>query len=186
LTPSFDLLDQPWLPCIDAEGRTVEVGIREALLRAHELADLRDPSPLTTAALLRLLLAVLHAALQGPRTTPERIAIWQEGRLPTAQIDSYLAHWAGRFDVFDPIYPFYQDPKLTNEPADTIARLAVELASGNNATLFDHSHDDSAGSIGPAECARWLVTTQAFAVGFGNSAQSKAYTHPRFHDAPAA
>lgn len=186
MIPSFDLLDQPWLPCIDREGRAVELGIRDALLRAHDLSDLHDPSPLTTAALLRLLLAVLHAALRGPRTTPERIAIWEEGCLPAALIDSYLADWAGRFDLFDPIYPFYQDPKLTNEPADTIARLAVELASGNNPTLFDHSHDTAAAAISPAECARWLVTTQAFAIGGGNSAQSNAYTHPRFYDAPAA
>src|SRR4051794_15283212 len=105
----FNLIDQPWLPCIDTEGRTVELGIREALLRAPELAELRDPSPLTTAALLRLLLAVLYAAHGWPWTNARRAEVWQAGRWERGVVEAYLDRWKEQFDLFHPRHPFYQD-----------------------------------------------------------------------------
>ena len=58
----FNLIDEPWIPVLKG-GRVVEVGIGEALLRAHEFARIETPSPLEEAVLHRLLLAVLCAGL---------------------------------------------------------------------------------------------------------------------------
>src|SRR5262245_6528593 len=96
----FNLLDQPWLPCRALDGRSLTLGVREALTRSHELQELRDSSPLTTAALVRLLLAVLHAAHGRPWTNRRRVDLWSNGRWDAETINEYLDQWQGRFDLF--------------------------------------------------------------------------------------
>src|SRR5581483_3989392 len=108
--PSFDLIDEPWLPCVRPDGAAVELGLRQALAGAHELGELYDPSPLVTVALHRLLLAILHRAYRGPAVPAAWRAIWNAGRFDPAVIDAYLDRWRHRFDLFDPERPFYQVP----------------------------------------------------------------------------
>src|SRR5207253_10481437 len=75
----------------------------------------------------------------------------------------------GRFDLFDEERPFYQVPPIEGVERRSVAILAAERASGNNATLFDHSVDDDPAALTCAEAARFLVATQAYAIGFGKS-----------------
>ena len=63
----FNLIDEPWIPCIDLHGQRVEYGIRDTLLKAHELREICDDSPLVTVAIHRLLLAILYRAHEGPK-----------------------------------------------------------------------------------------------------------------------
>lgn len=168
----FDLIDEPWLPCLAPDGAAVEVGLEHALLRAHEWRELSDPSPLVTVALHRLLLAVLHRALAGPPNTEAWREIWNAGRFPPERIGGYLGTWRRRFDLFDPERPFFQAPPGVFDgakPPDPVTRLAQEAAAGNNATLFDHAADGQPGPVAAAEAARRLVAMQAFPIGFGKS-----------------
>lgn len=184
-TPQFNLLEEQWLPCVDRVGQPQLLGVRETLLRARELADLGQVSPITRAALLRLLLAVLHAALSGPRSDTERAEIWESG-WDVERLETYFRKWKDRFDLCDPKYPFYQDPQQTVEKPKSITCLAAELASGNNATLFDHTLDYAPPVVGPAEAARWLVTTQYFSLGGLDKSKSINYgPSPSFYQSPA-
>lgn len=167
--PSFNLIDQPWLPCVTHDGAGKEVSLRDALLRAHDFRELYDPSPLVTVSLHRLLLAILHRAYQGPEGIEEWSDIWRGGRFDAARLNAYLDQWQHRFDLFDPARPFYQVPFIDGERLSPIWRLAQENASGNNATLFDHSIDGSPGQMPAAMAARYLVAIQATAVAGGNS-----------------
>ncbi len=45
MTFSFNLVDAPWIPCLDAEGRALELGLQETLTRAHELRELGGALP---------------------------------------------------------------------------------------------------------------------------------------------
>lgn len=45
MTPSFNLIVEPWIPCTDRDGEPVELGIRDVLLHAHELRGLNSDSP---------------------------------------------------------------------------------------------------------------------------------------------
>ncbi|MGE3596618.1 MAG: type I-E CRISPR-associated protein Cse1/CasA, partial [Dehalococcoidia bacterium] len=36
---SFNLIDEPWLPCVHADGSQTELGLRDALARATEIVD---------------------------------------------------------------------------------------------------------------------------------------------------
>jgi len=168
---NFNLVDQPWLPCIGQDGRRREVGIREALAKAHEFAGLRDPSPLVTAALHRLLLAVLHAALRGPKDLAAWKALWTGGSFDLPEFAAYLDRWRNRFDLFDAAHPFYQVPglvvrsgKSAKESATNVSRLVHEISAGNNATLFDHSYDSEVPALSPDACARALVAAQAYSL----------------------
>jgi hypothetical protein len=89
---SFNLIDEPFLPVVRLDGRTKEVGLRTALRQAHDLRELRDDSPLVTAALHRLLLAVLHRVF-GPEDEDAWARLRDRGRWDAEAIDAYLGHW---------------------------------------------------------------------------------------------
>lgn len=169
---SFNLLDEGWIPCVRRDGwRTEHLGIRDTLLRAHEFREICDPSPLVTVALHRLLLAALYRALEPLETDRQWKQLWRAGSLPADRIEVYLEKWRERFDLFGEEHPFYQTPRLQAKSASSVARLANELASGHNLTLFDHSFDDAGAAHTPAEAARFLVAHQAFAVALGSGGE---------------
>ena len=84
----FDLVHQPWIPCRERDGAVTEQGILLTLGRAHELAGLSGDLPTQTFALTRLLLAVLHGALRGPRDLDEWEKLWAQEKLPVERIAS--------------------------------------------------------------------------------------------------
>lgn len=168
--PSFDLVDVGWIPCVLADGTPQELGLRDTLLRAHEIRALADPSPLITLALHRLLLAVLHRAFDGPQDLDAWIDLWSSGRWDEEPVSGYLEKCRQRFDLFHPERPFYQVPFREEAGGQLpVAVLAQELAAGNNATLFDHHFNAAPVPMAPAEAARNLVALQAFAIGGGVS-----------------
>jgi len=179
MSPTFDLLQSPWIPCIQNDGTPAELGMRDTLIRAHELRELGGESPLVTAALYRLLLAVLHRALQGPADADEWADLWDAGRWDAAQLDAYLERWQHRFDLFHPERPFYQSPDERVRPKP-VNRLLYEIASGNNPTLFDHHTHERVPDLTPAQAARALVALQAFGLA-GLSGLPQKFT-----DAPCA
>jgi len=175
---TFDLVESPWIPCIQGDGTTVEVGLRQALVSAHELRELHGESPLVTAALHRLLLAVLHRIF-GPASAGEWHALWQEDQWDESRVGAYLERWRHRFDLFHPERPFYQAADHRVKPK-SVATLVYEVASGNNPTLFDHHTKDAGLTLAPAPAARLLVGAQAFGLA-GLSGLPQKFT-----DAPCA
>ena len=180
---SFDLLTEPWIPVLDAgtdlratpeaPARLREVGLREALLRAHELREVYTDSPLETIALNRLLLALTLDVYQ---PTPDKDAwmeVWRAGHLPPEPLDAYLDKWGDRFDLLHGTYPFFQrttmDPSQEGKDPAPLANLFHEQASGNNATLFGHDIDAEPQALPLAWAARGLVVIQAAALGGGAS-----------------
>lgn len=57
----FNLLEEPWIRVRMPDCTVTEVSLSDALLHAHEYTDLAGELPSQDAAVLRLLLAVLHA-----------------------------------------------------------------------------------------------------------------------------
>lgn len=180
----FNLIDEPWIPCVPLHGGDPTLlSLRDALVTAHEQREILDNSPLVVVALHRLLLAVVHRVARGPQTPDEWKALRAAERFDGGAIDTYLQRWRHRFDLLDPVAPFYQvSPSSLGEPeANTVsvAKLAHERASGNNITLFDHTTKATA-AFTPAQAARSLVAFQAFALGGGVSLPFN------FSDAPLA
>lgn len=161
---TFNLVEEPWIPCVVAgEGLPCELSLRGALTRASEISEIADPSPLVTAALHRLLLAVLHRVF-GPSSSEDWSRLWARGAFDAGALDDYLGRWLHRFDLFDAHWPFYQVASLDFSYAVPIARLAHELARDTSNALFNHGPAD-ARAMSPAKAARYLVAHQAFALG---------------------
>lgn len=156
---TFNLIDEPWIPIYTKSGTVTEFGLRACLVDAHHHRRLAVEPPVAVAV-LRVLLAVLHRVLDGPRTPTAWKAAWSAGRLSAGDVADYLDRWSPRFDLFDPAAPFFQAASHANTKPPT--ELLPAAASGHNATLFDHSRDDRPNPLPPGEAARWLVACQSF------------------------
>jgi CRISPR type I-E-associated protein CasA/Cse1 len=163
--PTFPLHTSAWIPLMDrTTGANVEVGITEALTRAHELS-LHDASD-EGIAVLRLLAAVLDAAA-GPRTVKEWDAAWKAPALPVERITAYLEQWADRLDLLHPEHPAFQCAALG---ADVVNRgpAALHPASlgGSGAAWFNKElyDEDSMRPWTLAEAARRMLWLLAYDV----------------------
>ena len=164
----FDLLTEHWIPVTTPDGGLIEIGIREALLNAHLLGEMQSNSALITTAQLRLLLAIIYCAC-GPEDADEWAEMWKGGMFPEQRINSYLDRWSDRFDLCSETLPFMQTPYLTMKEANSLAQLITEASCGNNATLFDHTLDETPPTYTLAHAAQRLVAAQAFSIGFGKA-----------------
>ena len=160
---SLNLLDEPWLPVVRTDGTPGEVGIRDALVDGQHIRSLVGETPLQTAALHRLLLAVLHRALMGPRDAAAWRELFSGDVIPVTSLLTYLERWDERFDLLDGAHPFYQVAELDPDRAKSIARLT--FFDDNNPTLFEHQTIDDPKPLSAAQTARALVTAQAFHPG---------------------
>lgn len=166
----FNLLDQPWIPVTElVTGMPREVGLREVILDAHRFREIVDGSPLTTAALYRLVIAVLHAALDGPESVDAWGDVWDQGHFLSDQINPYLDRWAERFDLFHPEFPFYQRAELEEDEAKPISWIVLTMPTDSGPTLFDHTSSCQPGRLTAAEAGRALVTYQAYIYGGTNT-----------------
>jgi CRISPR system Cascade subunit CasA len=162
MTYSFNLIDQPWIPCADLDGRMEEISLRETLARAHELRAVQGDSPLETASLYRLLLAVIHSVLRGPKTKEEWTALWQARRFDMSRFDDYFKKWHSRFDLFDEERPFYQF--MGNDMVEKSALLLPHGMSTAN-ELFEHQMVVETKPIDFSTAARMMLVGQYFGLG---------------------
>jgi CRISPR system Cascade subunit CasA len=164
----FNLIDEPFIPCLLTNGSCQELSLQETLLQAHEINELRGDTPVVTVSLHRLLLALLHRCF-GPKSQTEWRRLWAAGQFDAQRLSSYLSLWRHRFDLFDAERPFYQTGGMTTAKPLPAAALFDELACNHNDTLFDHSFNDDGQAFTPAQAARGLITRQGFALGLGVS-----------------
>jgi CRISPR system Cascade subunit CasA len=132
------------------------------------LLGITHESPLVGVSVIRLLLAVLHR-VYGPRNAASWAVLWRSRAFNMTALDGYLGRWKHRFDLFDGERPFYQDATIPKNLAGPVSKLMHASASGNNATLFDHSVDDDSAAITPQEAALQLVAHHTYAVGGTNT-----------------
>lgn len=167
---SFNLIDKPWIPCLYIDGNAKSVSIQELFNEAEKIKDLNGDNPLVIGSLYRLLLAIIHRAINGPKDENTWMHLWNNDSFPhdiLEIISSYLKKWHDRFFVFHEQRPFYQTPNLkeNNKTKTTVAILAPQLASGGNRTLFDHSIDNKPHPVGIDQAMRWTIALQNFILG---------------------
>ena len=165
MAPSFNLVDQPWIPCLQRNGEVIELSLRDLFAKAHELVNLAADSPMENAALYRFLLAILHRNF-GPANSKQWQALWQAETFPLDTINEYLTEWHERFDLFSATHPFYQSVE------DIQFRSSlVDFRHGTGFTPNTHfNHDatkDTVLSYTPAKASRVLLATQNFSFGGG-------------------
>ena len=128
---SFNLIDEPWIPCLRLDGTPVDLSLRDTLAQSHGCRWRSPESPQVTAAIMRLLLAILHRVF-GPADEDAWSELWAAQRFDADALDAYFGKWRHRFDLFDLERPFYQ----TDHPRKQFKSI-VSLKHG-----FGFLHDE--------------------------------------------
>lgn len=170
--PTFNLLDEPWIPVRTHAGEVIEVSLSDALLNARDYVALAETAPPNLIALYRLLLAVLHRALtsqHGQWRDADR-ARWFRDGLPEAPIRTYLEHWRERFWLFHPSEPFMQVAALaeadeTRDRFKTWTQVSIAKPSPSEPAVFDHSVDTQPIPTSAVRVLRDLLGYLAFVPG---------------------
>ena len=173
----FNLLDEPWIPCLDQNNQQVLFSLQDTLVKAETIRTVSATLPTTTAA-LHLLLMAYTLSIFPLENDEEWEGLYALGKFPEAAIRSYNETWRERFFLFDNNHPFFQDPKFGQREKDHrwlangekpkakgVSSLLIHLSSGDNATLFDHSLDQEQKIYELNDIAQYLVMLQAYSLG---------------------
>lgn len=181
----FNLLHEPWICVMTPDADVREVSILDAFRHAHEYRALSGELPTQNVAILRLLLAILHAVfgrcdIDGnyfdedgesnalcdlePEDAYDRWqSLWELGKFPMKPIEDYLSHYEERFYLFHPETPFYQVAGLNNGTDYDAPKLNGSLSeSGNKIRLFGQRSGSAKIELTYAEAARWLLNVNAY------------------------
>jgi len=170
----FNLLQEPWIRVMRPDCSIEEVSLPDALLHAHEYSGLGGELPTQNAAILRLLLATLHAVFErvngAGKACPIEEAddayerweeLWKAGCFPEAPLKEYFRNQQENFWLFHPTKPFWQ---ISNIPAgvgtqsEPVQKLNGAISESNNTVrLFSERDANEKTKMTNAEMARWLV-----------------------------
>lgn len=158
----FVLVSEPWIAVQLVDGTAAEVSLRDAFHRAHQIREIRGELPTQAFAILRLMLAILYRVRGDEGLTTARWNEWSQNGLPLELVDGYLDDYADRFDLFDPVRPFFQVADLATASGERkdVGPLILDLPSNNR--LFTNRSGTGARDLSFAEAARWLVNAQAW------------------------
>ncbi|WP_439675803.1 type I-E CRISPR-associated protein Cse1/CasA [Embleya sp. MST-111070] len=160
--PSFDLVDRPWLPVQRLDGSEDELSLTEVFAQAGSLRRIVGDLPTQEFALLRLLLAIVHDAVDGPEDSDAWADLWQSED-SFAAVPAYLDRHRARFDLLHPSAPFFQVADLHTAKGE-VASLNRIVADVPNGDPFFAMRMPGVDRLGFAEAARWLVHAHAFDV----------------------
>ena len=160
--PSFSLIDQPWIRALRLDGHLVELSILDVFASARDLRTIVGEVPTQAFAILRVLLAILHRAVEGPEDPRHWAHLWQSEQLPVADVSAYLDMYRDRFDLLHPEAPFFQvaDLHTAKNEVFRLDRLIADVPTGE--PYFTTRMKDGIERISFAEAARWVVHCQAF------------------------
>nr|WP_131754759.1 type I-E CRISPR-associated protein Cse1/CasA [Actinomadura fibrosa] len=159
-TPSFDLTSRPWIPVLGTDGTNDVLSLRDVFAQAYTLRRITGDLPTQEFALMRLLLAILHDAVEGPRDLEEWEEFW-DGDLPLDRIGKYLDEQRECFDLLHPQTPFLQTPSL-HTAKNEVSSLNKIVADVPNGAAYFTMRGRGVDRLDFAEAARWLVHVQAF------------------------
>lgn len=165
----MNLTIDAWIPIVWNDSKPGTVSLREAFERGHEIQDLAL-RPHERIAVMRLLICIAQAGLDGPEDYDDWKAC--RPRIAPSAVE-YLNRWRQAFELFGNRQRFLQVADL-EKPATTasaqdeqeeegksISKLDLDLASGNNPTLFDNA-GGSGRTFDDARIAVQLLTFQCF------------------------
>ncbi|MGP3749874.1 type I-E CRISPR-associated protein Cse1/CasA [Streptomyces sp. IBSNAI001] len=158
--PSFSLVTKPWIPVLRTNGQQDELSLRQVFEQASELRRIVGDLPTQEFALVRLLLAIAHDALDGPAEIDDWVELWGDEQC-FAPVNAYLDAYADRFDLLDPATPFFQTAGLRTAK-DEVFSLNRIVADVPNGEPFFSARMPTVDRLTFAEAARWVVHTHAF------------------------
>ncbi|MER0105692.1 type I-E CRISPR-associated protein Cse1/CasA [Corynebacterium sp. KPL2895] len=175
-TETFNLLDEPWILCMDSADNRKALSIRDIFSGQDDARKIVGDSPTQDYAVIRLLLAIFW------RAHAQELAELAGGRRKRASFDwgewfaekrdelchtkrdqvvlDYLDAFTDRFDLLSETVPFMQVADLHSNKGETrpIVHIVPEAADDH----FTMRTAKGRQAISLAEAARWLVHLQAY------------------------
>ena len=164
---SFNLIDEPWIEVRTSDGFNDAVSIRTALLNSNEIRCITGELGTQAFAIARILVAIVRRAIEWGASPEERWeTLYRTGVFATEDINPYLDRHLDRFDLLDPVRPFFQVADLTTGKGEhkPIEIIVSDVPSGNSAKYFSMRGGAGIEMLSFAEAARWLVHVQGFDV----------------------
>lgn len=187
----FNLLHEQWVRVMRADATVEELSLPQVLIHAHEYQSLAGEMPTQDIAILRLLLAVLHAVFTKVDENGQPFplckasdaltrwkALWRKGYIPEAPVVEYLQQYEDRFWLFHPERPFWQaktaatpDYPYFKEGTDELVKATPSAASklngeilqsNNKLRLFANRNLETRDKLTYAEAARWIMQLNAY------------------------
>lgn len=161
---AYSVIDEPWITCLMDDGSTVDLSLLGIFHRAPHVREVVGDLPTQAFAVLRLLLAVLHAAVDGPRSRRDWQALWDLNELPIDVVGTYLDKHRDRFWLFHPTHPFLQTAGLhtAKNEFSGLEKLIADVPAGH--PYFTTRAGLGLAQVTCAEATRWLAHLQAFDV----------------------
>lgn len=164
----MNLTTELWLPVVWADGQFRKTSLCELFEHAEKVRDLAV-RPHERVALMRLLICIVQAALDGPGNDGD----WRTC-LPKIVLHAldYLKRWSAAFELLGNGQRYLQVIGLEkpgkkhseDDEENLVSKLDLALATGNNPTLFDNA-GGSERTFAPGELALMLTTFQCFSPG---------------------
>ncbi|BCM71193.1 hypothetical protein EASAB2608_06527 [Streptomyces sp. EAS-AB2608] len=157
---SFDLTRRPWIPVLHSDGSPHELSLCQVFARAGDLQCVVGDLVTVEFALVRLLLAIAHDALDGPGSTEEWAELWEDPDC-FAPVQAYLEEHRERFDLLHPLSPFLQTAGLrtAKDEVFSLNRIVADVPTGEP---FFTARMPDVERLSCAEAARWLVHVHAY------------------------
>jgi len=157
----MNLTRDPWIPAVRSDGTRDLFSLDELFGQAHTLQDLAV-KPHERIALMRLLLCITQAALDGPADEEA----WEScGPVIQPRVAEYLSKWRSKFELFGDGERFLQVSNLlpgkSDDEGNPATKLDLALATGNTPILFDNAASDLRTMPG-YRAALSLLTHQCF------------------------
>ena len=158
----FNLIDSPWLLALTLDDRLTEISLGDAIVNASRYKQLVGEIPTQVFAIERLVLAVLHRAVEGPQDIRSWRAIRDSWDQMARLALDYLDVFRDRFYLVHPSAPFFQVAGLHTAKNEWsgLEKLITDVPNG--APYLTTRLASGLASIDFGEAARWLVHTQAF------------------------
>ncbi|MFI6869229.1 type I-E CRISPR-associated protein Cse1/CasA [Nocardia sp. NPDC050406] len=168
-----DLRSEPILPVLTSGEDTapsrvvVSVGLRELMVNAHTYTDLAITISPAAAGMLRVLyvIAARVTGIDKARTRVQfetlRADAAERGRFSPERIDAYLyrSDLDGRWNLFDPVSPWLQDPRLVKESKPkSINTFDPTRPRDNGPIWWRHTWTERVPALSAAEALQWLLT----------------------------
>lgn len=185
--PSFNVLTEPWIPVVRKDGSQDELGILPCLENAHELREIRDPSPIIEFGLYRLLVAFVLDALiladQRPEVPSDLKDFIGSGQFDNKLLHAYVEKCGCAFDLFDDERPFLQSNKASGDEKSVFDPYPL-MPTGANVTHFAHgNHNDQ--WLAFASATRLLVAISPFNVKVKTGSPKTIVGDPPLYCLPA-
>ncbi|MFI0772764.1 type I-E CRISPR-associated protein Cse1/CasA [Streptomyces sp. NPDC021218] len=183
----FSAADDPWIDVRDQHGYH-RTGLRGLILDAHTIEDLAVAAAPAASAILRIA-TVLAARITGLDDPELNTDTWNRHRsellgrtdgFDTDAVNTYFEKYS--FDVFDPLRPWMQDPRLREQCAKPsgINTLVFGRPAGNNLAWLSPHHDQAAMPLPTGEALQHLLIHHYYGASGGcTSRTAGTLTCPR-------